>query len=102
MPERRRFPRRAGPFDATFESASGPQSCRVSEISWTGCFVHSPERPSTDTFTTVTLIATGTVVALRARVTGSSTTTGFAVEFTDLDQDTLQRLHPILGEPAPY
>ena len=101
MEERRRFPRRAGPFEGTFEGASGPLPCRFSDISWTGCFVQTPEALNAGSMTVLTLVVSGGVSVMRARVVAVVPGFGFSVEFSDLDHAALQSLHPLLGEPSP-
>ena len=101
MEERRRFPRRAGPFEGTFEGPSGPLPCRFSDISWAGCFVQMPESLTPGDMTVLTLVVSGGVCVMRARVVSAVPGFGFSVEFSDLDQAALQSLHPLLGEPSP-
>jgi PilZ domain-containing protein len=85
-------------FDCTWLSVWGEQSSRVSSLSPTGCYVDSRftvpaegtvVRDITLALATGTLTLQGTVIATMRGV-------GFAVRFTELDEDTRDRLSALI------
>jgi PilZ domain-containing protein len=86
-------------FDCTWRSVWGEQRSRISSLSPTGCYIDSRltapaegtvVRDLTLAFPTDTLILRGTVLATMRGI-------GFAVRFTDLDDDTRDRLSALIS-----
>jgi hypothetical protein len=93
----RRYPRIGKPLEATWSGASGGSNCRITDISWGGCFIQTPAEPAIGEPTRVSamindreVILTGTVVYLERAI-------GFAVEFDQLQPAQIDVLGDLLG-----
>jgi hypothetical protein len=77
------------PLEAKWRGSSGATPCRISDISLTGCFVQSLAAPSVGTKTKLTIdFGPERSVTVRGEVVYTETGMGFAVKFTDLDDET--------------
>jgi hypothetical protein len=95
--ERRRHPRVARPFEATFSGSSGATGCRIADVSLSGCFVQSYSAPGQGSPTVVTITAGQEVLSLPGRVVYVEPGMGFAVEFQDVPKATAERLERLLA-----
>ncbi|MGH9257645.1 MAG: PilZ domain-containing protein [Vicinamibacterales bacterium] len=86
-------------FDCTWISRWGPMQTRLSNLSPTGCYIDSrlnvPAVGETVENITVTPSAEHPLV-LHGTVIDATRGIGFAVRFTELDEDTRQRLSALL------
>lgn len=86
-------------FDCTWVSQWGPMPARLSNLSPTGCYVDSrlnvPAVGETVENITVTPSAEPPLV-LHGTVIDATRGIGFAVRFTELDEDTRERLRALL------
>jgi len=95
--ERQRIERH---LDCTWLSQWGEERCRISSLSPTGCYIDS--RFTTPAVGTVVqditiLLATGDLV-LQGTVLDSMRGVGFAVRFTDVDEETRYRLSVLVQD----
>lgn len=90
MKERRQHPRLSRWFDGSWRGASGGNTCRVSDISVSGCFVHSLAVPQAGEETVVT-IALGPehALSLTGNVVYVEKSMGFGVKFREISQEDL-------------
>jgi PilZ domain-containing protein len=86
-------------FDCTWVSQWGPMNARISNLSPTGCYIDSrfsvPAVGETVENITVTPSAENPLV-LHGTVIDATRGIGFAVRFTELDEDTGERLNALL------
>lgn len=99
--ERRRYPRRATPRQGTWRGASGETTCRISDISWGGCFIETKAEPGVGEQTVVAVPTRDGMIELPGRVVKVDRGFGFSVQFEQLTRQQYDALYPILGEPAP-
>lgn len=97
MTERRQEPRVATVLDAVWGGHSGGGPCRVTDISWRGCFVQSVFGPVAGNETSVTVTLGNTSVGFRGRVPYVEDRMGFAVMFDELTADQQRALSSVLG-----
>ena len=99
-PDRRRGERIARYLDCTWLGAWGEERARVSSLSITGCYIESRfsvpaegavVRELTLTMPTGTLNLQGTVIDATRGI-------GFAVRFTELDENTRDRLRALVQD----
>lgn len=93
--ERRKHPRRSHWFDGNWQGASGAGRCRVSDISISGCFVHSLASPQPGERTIVRITTGAGEMSIDSEVVYIERTMGFGVKFGELStaqRDTLQLL----------
>ena len=99
--DRRRHPRLAQPFDASWSGASGGSACRIADISWGGCFITTLAEPSKGERAIVTISVGYATITVEGRVASVDRPMGFAVEFDPLTTDQIAALSMILGDPPP-
>jgi len=81
--ERRSFTRLAGPYDGSWDGASGRRECRITDLSPGGCFIDVyASNPVGATITTDIKLA-GQAFRLRSEVVYVDRVQGFAVRFLD-------------------
>ena len=68
MVERRQEPRVAGVFDARWHALSGAAVCRLTDLSWHGCFVDVAHPPAVGDEGTLKVTLGDTLVELRGQV----------------------------------
>lgn len=96
--ERRREPRREQYFECTWPGEWSDESGRVSSLSITGCYIESRSAaaPSPGTVMSGITVALPTgQITLQGTVVHVLRGVGFAVEFTDLDEDVCRTLNAI-------
>ena len=83
-------------FECTWPSEWGEEHSRVSNLSPTGCYIESRSAVPVEATTLSDIMITlpGGAITLQGTVVHAIRGVGFAVEFTDLDQDT----HDVLSE----
>jgi len=103
MKERRQYPRIIQPLDGTYRGHSGASPCRISDISWGGCYLQTMTSPgvSERTIVTVVMPVNGRSVEIPATVRYVEPAMGFSVMFDNLSPDQVDALTDVLGEPPP-
>jgi hypothetical protein len=101
MNERRQHPRLTQPLEGTWRGRSGNASCRISDISWGGCFIQTYTAPSVSerTVITVTMPLHERAVEIAGVVLYVEAAMGFSVLFDRLTADQIDALTDVLGEP---
>jgi hypothetical protein len=94
--ERRRHPRVKGPFDATWEGASGRADCRVWDLSVAGCFVESLATQRSGEPMALQINAPEGSARVSGVVVYSVSNQGFAVQFTAVDPEALRVLQAVV------
>ena len=100
--ENRRHTRLAKPLEGMWRGLSGAAPCRISDISWGGCFVQTVVTPPVGTETVVTVRALpsdGRSLEIPGRVRYVEAAMGFAMEFDPLTAEQIRGLTELLGEP---
>jgi len=97
--ERRRYARLVRPLDGTWYGRSGPAPCRITDISWGGCFVDSRTTPSMLEATVVSLGVGGDAIEIAGRVVSVDQEIGFAVQFDALTAEQVRVMMRLLGDP---
>ena len=102
MKERRQEPRIPCVLEATWDGQSGRQPCRVTDLSWHGCFVQSVYAPALANEATVTVTLGGDRVGFRGRVQYVEPRMGFGVVFDTISFPQATAMALILSaKPAP-
>ncbi|HEX5070162.1 MAG TPA: PilZ domain-containing protein [Vicinamibacterales bacterium] len=101
MNERREHARFARPLDGRYRGQSGASPCRVTDISWGGCFVQTMSTPMRDEHTVVIIPIDETRIEIGGRVQYVERGMGFAVKFDRLTTAQIDALKPLLGDPPP-
>ena len=96
--ERRRYQRLVKPLHATFRGGSGATDCRISDISWGGCFVQTVTTPQNHERTEVAFLVGDTMITIPGEVVAVETGIGFAVQFDSLNADQARALKSLLGD----
>ena len=99
--ERRKHPRLAKFIEATWSGASGGAGCRISDISWGGCFIQSHAEPQIGEETAITFSVEGTTINLVGTVRCVDRPLGFAIQFGELTDVQIEALKTILGPGGP-
>ena len=101
MPENRRHQRLTQPLEGTWLGLSGAAACRISDLSWGGCFIQTTTVPPIGqrTVVTVTLAAGQPVVEIPGVVRYVEAAMGFAVTFDALTAEQVEGLTVLLGAP---
>ena len=99
--ERRKHPRISKFVEATWSGRSGASLCRISDISWAGCFIESRAEPQVGEETTIRFSVDDVPITLRATVRNVQRPIGFAVEFEELTPAQVEILKRILGTDGP-
>jgi hypothetical protein len=97
--ERRRHERLAKPMDGSWRGQSGATSCRITDISWSGCFLETLTVPSIGEPTVVTVPAAGRMNEIPGQIVYVERGHGIAVRFDKLTADQIDALTGLLGEP---
>jgi hypothetical protein len=87
--ERRGAARLAGPFEGTWDGASGRRECRITDLSVGGCFIDTLAHQPVGTPVRIELRLRGQAFQLAGEVVYVDRVQGFAVKF--LEQDPPQR-----------
>lgn len=99
MDERRRFSRFTNPLEARWRAQSGASPCRLTDISWGGCFVQTLTEPSVGEATIVSVPVGDKTVDISGRVAYIDKGMGFAMEFDPMTVEQMEILKPLLGNP---
>ena len=75
--------------------------CRISDISWGGCFLETKAEPAVGEPTIVTIPTRHGAVSVDGAVVKVERGIGFSVKFQPLTRPQYDSLYQILGEPAP-
>ena len=91
--ERRRQPRREQYFECTWVADWGEERGRVSSLSITGCYIETRgTAPAEGTPLSGTITLPSGDIAVQGTVVNVLRGVGFAVQFTDLDEDVQHKL----------
>lgn len=85
------------PLEGTWTGASGAAVCRISDISWGGCFIQTKAEPRIGERTEVTVSVGGQKVCVAGTVVHLDKPMGFSVQFDELSSEQLEALKPLLG-----
>ena len=80
-PDRRHHARIKGPFDGSWDGSSGMRTCRITDLSATGCFIDAIASPEVGSTITVSVELDGRRFAILSRVAYLDRVQGFAVTF---------------------
>lgn len=95
--ERRQAPRVKSWFDGSWQGASGTGRCRLSDVSASGCFVHSLAAPNAGERTIVTMeLGRSLVLSIESEVIYVEKTMGFGVKFHNLQTGCIDQLRQAL------
>ena len=97
MTERRREPRVSKVMDATWHALSGAASCRVTDISWQGCFVDARTVATVDDEAILSVTFGEKTIDLRGRVRYAEPRIGFGMCFDALTETQRDAMRPLLG-----
>jgi PilZ domain len=99
--ERRQHARRSGPFEGSWNGASGARESRITDLSPSGCFVDSLARPEAGATISVTVTFGEARFTIPAEVVYIDRIQGFGVRF--LPSDQTRALAYVMGptEPLP-
>jgi hypothetical protein len=95
--ERRSMGRLAGPFEGSWDGASGKRACRITDLSAGGCFIDAYASQPIGSRLNVSLTLQDQSFRLPAEVVYVDRVQGFAVKFLDVDAATQQRLSDALA-----
>jgi hypothetical protein len=90
--ERRSTARLVGPFEGSWDGASGMRECRITDVSIGGCFVDAYASEPLGTRVTLSLKLRGQVFRVPAEVAYVDRVQGFAVKFLDDPSPARQEL----------
>lgn len=98
--DRRRFPRDDRPIYGVWLGASGSAKIRFGDLSMGGCFAQTLIKPKVGDHTSLSVDGLdGAPIVLKGRVVSVDPTLGFAIEYEDMDQASLDRLRALLESP---
>lgn len=83
--ERRSTARLPGPFEGSWDGASGMRDCRITDLSAGGCFIDAYASNPVGAIITTEIKLDGQVFRLRSEVVYVDRVQGFAVRFRDND-----------------
>lgn len=81
--ERRSFTRLAGPYEGSWDGASGRRECRITDLSPGGCFIDAYASNPVGAKITTDITLSGQSFRLRSEVVYVDRVQGFAVRFLD-------------------
>ena len=81
--ERRSFKRLSGPYDGSWDGASGRRECRITDLSPGGCFIDAYASNPVGAKITTEITLSGQSFRLRSEVVYVDLVQGFAVRFLD-------------------
>ena len=97
--DRRHHTRLVKPIDGVWQGSSGAAPCRISDISWGGCFVQTVAAPPVNSETFVSLPIQGQDIEISGRVRYVESPMGFAMTFDKLTAEQIAGLSQVLGQP---
>ena len=98
MTDRRQDPRLAGVFEAKWQAQSGAAQCRLTDLSWHGCFVDVAAPPAVGETAQVTVTLNRTDIQLYGRVRHVWPRIGFGMEIepawplTEVERNAMRAL----------
>jgi hypothetical protein len=101
MTDRRQAPRIPVVLDATWNGRSGATTCRVTDISWRGCFVQSLAGPVAGDDASIVVMVGNEEIGFRGRVPYVENHMGFSMEFDVLTSAQIEAMTSVLGAPPP-
>jgi hypothetical protein len=99
MADRRKEPRIPVVLEATWHGHSGGGQCRVTDMSWHGCFVQATFGPGAGDDTNITVVLGNESVGFRGRVPYVEQRMGFSLQFDGLTPEQIQAMSLVLGAP---
>jgi PilZ domain len=84
--ERRQYVRRPGPFEGSWNGASGQRECRISDLSPGGCFIDCLTTSPPGTAISVTVVFGDARFTVPGEVVYLDRVQGFGVRFLPSDQ----------------
>jgi hypothetical protein len=85
-PDRRHHERIKGPFDGSWDGSSGMRTCRITDLSASGCFVDAMGAPEVGSVLNVSIEFDGRKFVVPSTVAYVDRIQGFAVRFNDSEQ----------------
>jgi len=85
-PDRRHHERIKGPFDGSWDGSSGMRTCRITDLSASGCFVDAMAAPEVGKTINISIELDGRKFVIPATVAYVDRVQGFAVRFNDSEQ----------------
>jgi hypothetical protein len=85
-PDRRHHERIKGPFDGSWDGSSGMRTCRITDLSASGCFVDAMAAPEVGKIINIAIELDGRKFVISATVAYIDRVQGFAVRFNDSEQ----------------
>lgn len=99
--ERRQYVRQTGPFEGSWDGASGQRECRISDLSPGGCFIDGLAASPPGTAITVTVVFGGVRFTVPGEIVYLDRVQGFGVRFLPSDQTRALRYAMGPTEPLP-
>ena len=103
MDERRQDYRLAEVFDAKWRAQSGGASCRLTDLSWHGCFVDVAHPPAVGEDADITVTLNGTPVQLHGQVRHVWPRIGFGMQIDSawpMTEPERVAMRTLLNSPA--
>ena len=103
MDDRRQEPRVSGVFEASWHAQSGAAFCKLTDLSWHGCFVNVVYPPAVGDDTTIAVMLGGTTVELHGHVRHVWPRIGFGMQVDTTSPQTEEQrdaMRVFLNEPA--
>ena len=99
--ERRSYKRLSGPYDGSWDGASGMRDCRITDLSPGGCFIDAYASTPVGARITTDIKLSGQSFRLRSEVVYVDRVQGFAVRFLgDNDAAVLKGLAEVIDTLA--
>lgn len=99
----RKYIRIAKPIEAVWKSASGGGSlCRITDISWGGCFIQVRAQPAVRERTEIVATIGNRDITLIGSVVYLEPPIGFSMEFEPLTEEQIEALKELLGNPPAF
>ena len=95
-PDRRQHERIKGPFDGSWDGSSGMRTCRITDLSASGCFIDAMGAPEVGRLVTIAIEFDGRRFVVPSTVAYVDRVQGFAVRFNDSEQ-TIQLASAVNG-----
>lgn len=95
--ERRSFTRLAGPYDGSWDGASGMRDCRITDLSPGGCFIDAYASQPVGARIVTEIRLAGQVFRMPAEVAYVDRVQGFAVRFIDKDAAVRKAFEEAIG-----
>ncbi len=97
--ERRRHARLTQPLEGRYRAPWGSFPCRISDISWGGCFVDAVNTPPAGQATIVTVRIGDASIDIPGKILHVEQKLGFSVKFDQLTVGHVTALSTLLGKP---